>query len=78
MLTVAIAFFLNTDFAAAQAIDNPSDWNPQTILRNALLWIDSLGTVGAIAFIALYIIATVAFLPGSILTLGAGVVFGVV
>ncbi|PLZ97553.1 hypothetical protein CI594_12585, partial [Fischerella thermalis CCMEE 5196] len=41
-------------------------------------WIDSLGTVGAIAFIILYIIATVAFLPGSILTLGAGVVFGVV
>jgi uncharacterized membrane protein YdjX (TVP38/TMEM64 family) len=78
LLTVAIAFFVNTDFATAQAIDNPSAWNPQTILRNALLWIDSLGTVGVIAFIALYIIATVAFLPGSILTLGAGVVFGVV
>ena len=41
-------------------------------------WIDSLGSVGAIAFIALYIIATVAFLPGSIVTLGAGVIFGVV
>lgn len=78
LLTVAIAFLRNTDLVAAQAIDNPSAWNPQTILRNALLWIDSLGTVGAIAFIALYIIATVAFLPGSILTLGAGVVFGVV
>ena len=39
---------------------------------------DSLGTVGAIAFIIIYILATVAFFPGSILTLGAGVVFGVV
>ena len=39
---------------------------------------DSLGAVGAIAFIIIYILATVAFFPGSILTLGAGVVFGVV
>lgn len=53
-------------------------FNPQAWLRNALEWIEGLGSVGALAFIALYIIATVAFLPGSILTLGAGVVFGVV
>ena len=33
--------------------------------------------VGAIAFIILYILATIAFVPGSLLTLGAGVVFGV-
>jgi uncharacterized membrane protein YdjX (TVP38/TMEM64 family) len=52
-------------------------FHPQEILRNALVWIDSLGSWGAIAFIVLYIFATVAFLPGSILTLGAGVVFGV-
>ncbi|HBK63320.1 MAG TPA: TVP38/TMEM64 family protein, partial [Cyanobacteria bacterium UBA11166] len=50
----------------------------QEWLRNALLSIQSLGAIGAIAFIALYIIATVAFLPGSIVTLGAGVVFGVI
>jgi len=54
-----------------------ASFNPQEILRNALVWIDSLGSWGAIAFIVLYIFATVAFLPGSILTLGAGVVFGV-
>ena len=46
-------------------------------MRNALVWVDSLGSLGAIAFIVLYIVATVAFLPGSILTLGAVVVFGV-
>jgi uncharacterized membrane protein YdjX (TVP38/TMEM64 family) len=62
----------------AQESAKGGGFNPQEWLRNALQWIDSLGAVGAIAFILLYIIATVAFLPGSILTLGAGVVFGVV
>ncbi|WP_414527313.1 TVP38/TMEM64 family protein [Nodularia chucula] len=61
-----------------EATQNTSGFHPQLWLRNALQWIDSLGAVGALAFILLYIIATVAFLPGSILTLGAGVVFGVV
>ena len=42
-----------------------------------MVWIDSLGSWGAIAFIILYILTTVAFLPGSLLTLGAGVVFGI-
>ncbi|MBD2167496.1 TVP38/TMEM64 family protein [Calothrix membranacea FACHB-236] len=74
-LAINIAFIFNNDTALAQA---STTFNPQAILRNALQWIDSLGSVGAIAFIGLYIIATVAFLPGSILTLGAGVVFGVV
>ncbi|MBV5261444.1 TVP38/TMEM64 family protein [Synechococcus moorigangaii CMS01] len=53
-------------------------FDPQTWLIQGLQWINSLGALGAIAFMALYIVATVAFLPGSILTLGAGVVFGVV
>jgi uncharacterized membrane protein YdjX (TVP38/TMEM64 family) len=53
-------------------------FNPQLLLKNALDSIQSLGAIGAIVFIGLYIVATVAFLPGSILTLGAGVVFGVV
>jgi uncharacterized membrane protein YdjX (TVP38/TMEM64 family) len=78
LLILASVFLLNTDPALAQESPNPNSFNPQTILRNALHWIDSLGTVGAIAFIALYIIATVAFFPGSILTLGAGVIFGAV
>ncbi len=60
----------------AVAID-PAGFNPQLLLKNALAWIESLGAIGAIAFMGIYIIATVAFLPGSVLTLGAGVVFGV-
>jgi uncharacterized membrane protein YdjX (TVP38/TMEM64 family) len=49
-----------------------------TVLQDALIWIQGLGPMGAIAFIFLYILATVAFIPGTLLTLGAGVVFGVV
>jgi uncharacterized membrane protein YdjX (TVP38/TMEM64 family) len=75
VLAITILFLCSTDQALAQ---QSHTFNPQTILRDALQWIDSLGSLGAIAFITLYIIATVAFLPGSILTLGAGVVFGVV
>lgn len=78
LLLVGFAFLCNTDFALAEKSINTHSFNPQAILRNALQWINSIGAVGALAFIALYIIATVAFLPGSILTLGAGVVFGVV
>ena len=78
LVTFSIALTVAIDPAVAQESAKVVGFNPQEWLRNALQWIDSLGTVGAIAFILLYIIATVAFLPGSILTLGAGVVFGVV
>ena len=70
---VVLALWLMTAPASASG-----DFTPQNFLRDALAQIEGLGAVGAIAFIALYIAATVAFLPGSILTLGAGVVFGVV
>jgi uncharacterized membrane protein YdjX (TVP38/TMEM64 family) len=61
--------------AADSAVN--SGFNPQLLLKQALEWIASLGAVGALVFIGIYIIAAVAFLPGSVLTLGAGVVFGV-
>ncbi len=48
------------------------------MLQEALTWIQDLGAIGAIAFVALYLCATVLFVPGTILTLGAGAVFGVV
>jgi uncharacterized membrane protein YdjX (TVP38/TMEM64 family) len=50
----------------------------QTLLRQALQWIADLGPTGPILFVALYIAACVLLLPGSVLTLGAGVVFGLV
>src|SRR5260370_35594348 len=48
------------------------------VLKNALDWIRGLGPLAPIAFVAIYIAACVLFLPGSILTIGAGVIFGVV
>lgn len=66
-------------FAQAAVAQPPvSGLNPQELLRSALEWVNDLGSVGAIAFILIYLLATVAFFPGSVLTLGAGVVFGVV
>lgn len=64
--------------APALAQGPAAGFNPQAWLLAVLEWIDGLGLVGGLAFIALYVVATVAFLPGSILTLGAGVIFGVV
>ncbi len=63
--------------AQAAAPTAATGFNPQSLLRSALEWVNGLGAVGAIVFIGLYILATVAFFPGSLLTLGAGVVFGV-
>lgn len=48
----------------------------QDVLRESLGWVASLGNVGPIAFIVIYNIATVLLIPGSILTLGSGVLFG--
>jgi uncharacterized membrane protein YdjX (TVP38/TMEM64 family) len=64
--------------ARAQEVTNGGGFNPQELLINALQWVQDLGPIGAIAFILIYMVAAVAFLPGSILTLGAGVVFGVI
>ncbi len=46
-------------------------------LRLALDWVVGLGAVGVIVFIALYIGTAVLLIPGSILTLGAGAVYGI-
>lgn len=39
-------------------------------------WVDSLGVWAPVVFILGYIVATVGFVPGSILTLAAGAIFG--
>lgn len=41
-------------------------------------WVDGLGRWGPVVFIAGYALATVAFVPGSLLTLAAGAIFGLV
>jgi len=49
----------------------------QDLLKEALDWIAKLGPWGPVIFVGIYIVATVFFIPGSVLTLGAGAVFGV-
>jgi uncharacterized membrane protein YdjX (TVP38/TMEM64 family) len=53
-------------------------FNLQQIFRDVLAWISGLGPLAPLMFILIYILACVLLLPGSILTLGAGVVFGVI
>jgi uncharacterized membrane protein YdjX (TVP38/TMEM64 family) len=47
-------------------------------LRELLQWISGLGPTTPLVFIPLYVIACVLFVPGLILTLSAGFLFGVV
>lgn len=49
----------------------------QVFLQTSLDWIRDAGAVGSLAFMVIYVAATVLFLPASVLTLGAGAVFGV-
>jgi uncharacterized membrane protein YdjX (TVP38/TMEM64 family) len=53
-------------------------FNSETLLKSALTWIAGLGWLGPVVFIGLYIGAAVLFVPGSILTISAGVLFGLV
>jgi uncharacterized membrane protein YdjX (TVP38/TMEM64 family) len=46
-------------------------------LLAAVEWTDRLGFVGALVFGGLYIVATVVVIPGAILTMGAGYLWGV-
>ncbi len=48
----------------------------QDTLQHALTWVESLGSIAPIAFIVLYNLATILLIPGSVLTLGSGVLFG--
>ena len=53
-------------------------FNIQDLLGQFLTWIQALGPLAPFLYFAVYILATVCFVPGSILTLGAGVLFGLV
>ena len=47
-------------------------------LRDFLEWVRSLGAWGPVALAAIYVVATVLMVPGSLLTLGAGFCFDLV
>ncbi|MGC2423016.1 MAG: TVP38/TMEM64 family protein [Nitrospirota bacterium] len=48
------------------------------LLTGALQWVSGLGMWGPVIFIIIYIVACILLFPAAILTLGAGVIFGVV
>lgn len=67
---VLLAIFLIALFLALRWIKNSG------LLERALEWIKSLGPWAPVMFILVYIAAVVAFVPASILTLGSGILFG--
>jgi uncharacterized membrane protein YdjX (TVP38/TMEM64 family) len=71
MRIVLVAAVVIALFVVGRALD------AQTWLVAALEWIRSLGPWAPLIFLLLYIAACVLLLPGSVLTLGAGAVFGV-
>jgi len=50
----------------------------RALLNTTLEAVASVGPWGPVLFVLVYVLATILFLPGSVLTLGAGAVFGVV
>lgn len=53
-------------------------FNLQELLQTSLVWVRSLGVLGPIAYIALYNLATVLFVPGSLLSFKGGCLFGLI
>jgi len=45
-------------------------------LTQALEWIRSAGPAGSVWFLVLYVVLCILFLPGSLLTIGAGAIYG--
>jgi len=57
---------------ATRAFDIPQE------LKEVLAWVEGHGTTGVIVFMVIYVAACVFFVPASLLTLGAGAVYGVI
>ncbi|WP_373535073.1 TVP38/TMEM64 family protein [Microcoleus sp.] len=70
-----IVFFFITLLLALLIVATRSAYI-QDVLRTLLMRIEDLGWWGPVAFVATYNLATVLFVPGSILTLGGGAIFG--
>lgn len=72
-IKLAVLLVVMVFLAIAVRFLNLQAWLPIVLAR-----VDSLGIWAPIAFIGIYVIATLCLIPGSLLTLGAGVLFGVV
>lgn len=52
-------------------LDQWTEW-----MRQSMAWIEQTGPIGWVWFIVLYTLSCVLFLPGSVLSVGAGAVYG--
>lgn len=68
---VLLAFFAVLALFALSRV-----FNIQDAIRSALEYIEQLGFAGYFVFVLLYVLACVLFIPGSLLTLGAGAIYG--
>lgn len=68
VILLSVVIFVIVDSLTTKYISNGF----QTFLE----WIETNLVAGVFAFMGVYFVATVAFMPGSILTLGSGFVFG--
>ncbi|MEM7011785.1 MAG: TVP38/TMEM64 family protein [Verrucomicrobiota bacterium] len=72
-LKIVIALLIVGGLVTAFIVLPINDW-----LKAVNAWVESLGFWGPVTFILIYIACTVLFVPGSVLTAGAGTIFGVV
>ncbi|MEH2149993.1 TVP38/TMEM64 family protein [Nostoc sp.] len=52
-------------------------FNFQGLLQTSIIWVHSFGVLGPIAYIVIFNLAILLFIPGSLLTLNGGYLFGV-
>jgi uncharacterized membrane protein YdjX (TVP38/TMEM64 family) len=67
---------LSSTFAALVILVSCCD--RQALVKASLTWVKSLGILAPIAYITLYNLATILLVPGSLMTLGGGILFGLV
>jgi len=69
---IAIVVAMIAFSAAAKAFLPLDEW-----MKALSSWVEQLGPFGIVVFALIYAAATVLFIPGSILTIAAGLIFGV-
>ncbi len=81
LLLVAGSLFIGGDLLAQATPETAAatvEATEPSRVEEFYAWIEKQGTAGYGIYVVSYILATVLFLPGSILTIGAGLLFGVV
>lgn len=71
-ITIGLAFLA---FIIFVIVDSTTTGYLRSGINTALKWIEANAVAGMFVFMLVYFVATVLFIPGSILTLGAGFVF---